>query len=245
MMRIENAGRKTLSKIYGQLFTQMWNEARKTKKVSGRIVYARMTPPWLRHNVTFVHGQNRNESTVFTSGKLPTKSEIREIGKATLAAAILTTFLQKEKEVHLFLTRLLQRNSIELPYGESSSSTIEITRENCGRTQFEPDSSDSREETTNDISESPVFEFPPRLPNPQSPAQTVTNNSRTNSMSTNQRQPPPLCYSSTNNNVERERTENTNRTVYSSRAMTNSQFLAEHLPTPTSRLFPRLPFSYR
>lgn len=86
-----------------------------------------MTSPWLRCPVLFVHGSNHNESTPFTTGKLPTKSEIRDASNKNLAIAIISTSLTKEKELHPFLASLLRQSGIELPASNNSSSTIDLT----------------------------------------------------------------------------------------------------------------------
>ena len=68
-----------------------------------------MTPPLLRTNVVFVHGNNRNKSVTFTQKQLPKKSEIREPGNRTLAKAIFTTFVHKEKSLSNFFVQQMRK----------------------------------------------------------------------------------------------------------------------------------------
>lgn len=126
MKTMEESGMQNVVQLYGELFARIWNTGREKKLVKGRISYARMTPPWLRNRVVFVHGQNRNVSSPFAAGKLPTKSEIRESGNKDLALAIIDTFLRKEKSVYEYLTFLLEKKGITVPLDDNSSSTVHL-----------------------------------------------------------------------------------------------------------------------
>jgi len=78
MNEIGHLGVARIGLVYTKLFTSIWETGRRQSRVSGRITYARMTPPWLRKNVIFIHGENRNASIPFTLGALPTKNQIKE-----------------------------------------------------------------------------------------------------------------------------------------------------------------------
>lgn len=52
-----DSGALKVNKMYGDLFTAFWNEGRAKFRFEGRIIYARMTPPWLYGNIVFVHGE--------------------------------------------------------------------------------------------------------------------------------------------------------------------------------------------
>ena len=45
-----------------------------------------MIPPWLRSDVIFVHGPNRNKSIIYTERRLPTKTGLREPGSKNLTS---------------------------------------------------------------------------------------------------------------------------------------------------------------
>ena len=74
-----------------------------------------MTPPWLRGNVAFIDGANRNAKIPFTQKSLATKNQIREKGNPYIGAAILDTFLRKEKETLPYLLFLLRNEGMLLP----------------------------------------------------------------------------------------------------------------------------------
>lgn len=127
MKQLEKVGSKTVTDIYGQLITDLWNKGRDKKVVSGRITYARMTPPWMAKPVVFVHGSNQNSSTAFNLLKLSTKSEIRDPSNRKLAMAIIATFFKLEKPLSLYLAYILRKNCIELPAQHHYQSTVDLT----------------------------------------------------------------------------------------------------------------------
>lgn len=99
MAQLSKLDGKSVTEIYGQMFTAIWKKGHEKKLVTGRIIYARITPPWLRVPVVFLYGQNNNESTIFALRRLPTKSEIREAGNHNLSLSVLATFLRIEISV--------------------------------------------------------------------------------------------------------------------------------------------------
>jgi len=114
---IEEIGRigvKKLANVYSQLFTALWDLGRRNKRVSGRITYADMTPPWLRGNVIFIHGENRNASIPFTLKVLPTKNQIKEKNYKFIGKAILDTILRKEDTMAPFLRHILIESGVSV-----------------------------------------------------------------------------------------------------------------------------------
>lgn len=126
MQKLENAGHSKITAIYGELVVEMWNTGRKQKRAKGRITYKHMTPTWLRRDIIFIYGPNRNYSIPFTQKRLPTKSEIRDMSNKNLAMAILSSFLSKEKSISSFLIALFRKSGIDISDSENSSSTINL-----------------------------------------------------------------------------------------------------------------------
>lgn len=78
MRAFEVTDTKSLADFYGLLFSSLFNQARDTGRIHGKIDYAPLAPPWLRGNVVFLHGNNRKMSVTFSSKRIPNKNYIRQ-----------------------------------------------------------------------------------------------------------------------------------------------------------------------
>jgi len=108
MTDIGSLGIHKIADIYTDLFTALWEKGRTNGEVTGRLTYSRMTPPWLRHNVIFIHGQNRNASLPYTLRVLPKKKQIKDKNFKFIGRAILDTILRREESMAPYLRRLLR-----------------------------------------------------------------------------------------------------------------------------------------
>ncbi len=80
-----------LAELYASFFKAFWSKAydSKSKLVGKKIVYSKLTPPFLRVHVVFIHGSNSKLSLAYTNKVLPSKNKIRERNGKVLGAAIL------------------------------------------------------------------------------------------------------------------------------------------------------------
>jgi len=117
-----------LANLYSTFFNALWTRGRTVRRVQGKMVYARLTPPWLTKNTIFMHGPSRNISLPCTINTLPSKNQVRERGKKMLACVILDSWMKKEGGSSLYLSSLLQEKGLSVTDSAESSSTIDLTR---------------------------------------------------------------------------------------------------------------------
>jgi len=97
-----------LAYVYATFFQALWAEGHKKRLVASNVTYAKMTPPWLRHSVTFMHGANRSFSLPFVLRVLPTKNQIRRRNGKLLGAAILDTWMKFDESSVPFILSVLR-----------------------------------------------------------------------------------------------------------------------------------------
>jgi len=112
---IRRLGISKIAEVYAELFNALWEMGRKKRRVQGRSVYAKMTPPWLQQNVIFIHGANGNVSLPFTHGVLPRKKQIKDRKFQFIGEVILDTILQKEELLAPYLLYLLREAGMSIP----------------------------------------------------------------------------------------------------------------------------------
>jgi len=115
MMALSRIPVLKLAEVYSNFFNAVWTMGAEQGRVNGRRTYAQMTPPWLRDNTIFIHGENRNLSIPFTQRVLPTKNTIRQRSSKILGCAILDTWLRKEEPCRPFLQFLIRDAGISIP----------------------------------------------------------------------------------------------------------------------------------
>jgi len=92
-----------LAKVYAKFFHALWDHAYKVLEsnaslafpLARKLQYIKLTPPWLRDEVTFVRGRSSGRGFPFTMRQLPTKNIIRERGNKQIGSAILTCWLTR------------------------------------------------------------------------------------------------------------------------------------------------------
>ena len=92
-----------LASIYANFFKNLWNKGYSTKLCGKQIIYAKLTPPYLRERVICMHGPRRSISFPYLQKTLPSKNKIREKNGKILEAAILDTWMRKEKYSSILL----------------------------------------------------------------------------------------------------------------------------------------------
>ena len=235
MQKLEGASPRALNKIYGQLFSGLWNKGRDKKLVSGSIVYAKMTPPWMRCPVVFVHGGNGNSSTPFNGCKLPTKSEVRDPGNQNLVRAIFTTVLQKEPFIAPILKCLLRQIGIEIPERDYSSSTIDlIPRNNITFAHDEQTSLPADIEVDNSHSAPRIAPMDIEPTTDNIPGTAIIPQSFSNAKSIGSDVAPSFPPTQSRNNSSAQNVVRTIQNVSRGNVpMTGSQFFAAHYPGTT------------
>lgn len=113
---IDGLSVNALSKVYSTFFQALWKHACRVLKSDarysnfniGRIQYIKMTPLWLRNEVTFIRGHSSGSSFPFTLRQLPLKNIIRERGNKKIGSAILTSWLMRHEPGSEYLLYLLR-----------------------------------------------------------------------------------------------------------------------------------------
>lgn len=85
-----------------------------------------MTTSWLRSDVIFVYGLNRNKSIAYSERRLPIKTALREPGSRNLAIACLDTILRKDNYLSSQLLSTLRNSGISITFYDNSVSTVDL-----------------------------------------------------------------------------------------------------------------------
>ena len=126
MKGLTNLGVDTLADLYATFFQSLWEKGYSQRRVTKKIVYSKLTPPYLRMPVVFMHGPHRSISLPFTQKVLPSKNQIRERNGKILGAAILATWLKRESCTAEYLAHLLCSRNVLVEFDCDSNSTIDV-----------------------------------------------------------------------------------------------------------------------
>jgi len=96
LVAIERLSISELISIYGEFFHYLWNICKTARGWRSGIVYGKLTPPWLRGDVVFLHGPNQSNSIPFIHGELPRKGLLKDKSQKIVGSAILALWLEKE-----------------------------------------------------------------------------------------------------------------------------------------------------
>jgi len=114
LVAMESLSTPVLVSIYGDFFNYIWNISKKDRGWKGRIVYEKLTPPWLRGHVVFLHGPNSNHSIPFQYGVLPRKGSLKDRSQKIIGSAILALWLEKEPTTSQALRWYCARKGLRL-----------------------------------------------------------------------------------------------------------------------------------
>lgn len=114
--------------IYSTFFQALWAKGYEEGRVMKNANYAKLTPPWLRKPVTFMHGANRSMSLPFVLRVLPNKNQIRHRNGKVLASAILDAWMKNDPTAIPFITHLIRQKRPDADLnGDESSSYMDLT----------------------------------------------------------------------------------------------------------------------
>ena len=104
-----------IADVYATFFKALSDKGHTIRLVPKSITYSRLTPPYLRVPVVFMHGLQRSRSLPFTQRVLPNKNQIREKNGKVLGAAILDVWMKNEPSTKGLLLSLFQSKRIQIP----------------------------------------------------------------------------------------------------------------------------------
>jgi len=125
-----------LAKVYAKFFHALWDHAYKVLEsnaslafpLARKLQYIKLTPPWLRDEVTFVRGRSSGRGFPFTMRQLPTKNIIRERGNKQIGSAILTCWLTRCEPGADLLRSLLKAAGAKVSHSNNVASRRESPR---------------------------------------------------------------------------------------------------------------------
>lgn len=112
LIAIERLDIQNLLNVYGDFFHYLWNSFKDAKGWKGKIVYEKLTPPWLRGSVVFLYGTNNSLSIPCKYGELPRKGLLKDKNQKIVGSAILSTWMEKERETSTLLRWFLEKKGV-------------------------------------------------------------------------------------------------------------------------------------
>ena len=120
--RIDRLNSADLAHVYAAFFRGLWargcqlykSEAQFSSKVSGTIVYLKLTPKWPREEVTFVRGNNMESGFPFMTRELPDKNTIRTRNNKRIGCAILVEWLSRRESGCEYMLALLESKGVRI-----------------------------------------------------------------------------------------------------------------------------------
>ena len=104
----------SLIQTYGEFFNFLWERAKSVRKWKGKIVYQKLSPPWIRQNVVFLRGPNNSISIPCRYGALPRKGLLKDKDQKSVATATLATWLEREQETADALKFFLEKHGVDM-----------------------------------------------------------------------------------------------------------------------------------
>ena len=151
---IHRLNSQELANVYSTFFRGLWarecqlckSDAAFRHKISGSIVYLKLTPEWLREEVTFVRGNNLDFGFPFTMRELPIKNVIRARDNKRIGCAILTEWLTRREAccdylLALLASRGMRINPSDIPRKSNGLSRAQSAPQSASQTQRTGDSS--------------------------------------------------------------------------------------------------------
>jgi len=114
---------RKIANAYGEFISALYGKARELRIIKGPLLYRNFTPPWMRSDIIFVYGPNRNCTIPFSGKELPRKNVFRQAGKKSLGCAIIVAWLKKEPSSAPLLEHILAKNGFKLPAPSSTINT--------------------------------------------------------------------------------------------------------------------------
>ena len=115
-----------LASIYTNFFKTLWNKGYSTKLYGKQVIYAKLTPPYVRERVESTHGSQRSIWFPYLLKILPNKKKILEKNSKIFVTAILNTWMRKEKSSSVFLQSLLELRNISYEGLEMTDSISDL-----------------------------------------------------------------------------------------------------------------------
>ena len=101
-------------KVYGEFFHNLWNQSKTKLGWKGKIIYEKLSPPWLKGEVLFLYGPNNCSSIPCKHGELPRKGMSKDRNQNVVRNAILAYWLQKEEGPTDVVRWFLRKNGIAI-----------------------------------------------------------------------------------------------------------------------------------